>query len=117
MLKNVSSEPVVLRWGGETVTLGPGQVCRYKDDRVELRQKGKHGKALEHTPEPKSAAETKSHIQGSVSSPEPQAQDVPVVGTKDQPAETSDVLGCSVCAFVAKSPQGLDTHIRSKHAS
>ena len=115
MLKNVSSEAVELRWGGETVTLLPGQVCRYKDDRVELRQKGKHGKALEHTPEPKSSDETKSHIQGAIIDA-PAAPTVPVIETKEQ-AETSNVLGCNICSFVGKSPQGLDTHIRSKHAS
>lgn len=117
MLKNASSAPVVMLWGGETVTLLPGQSCRYKDPRVELRQQAKHGAVLQHTPEPQSEHASKSQVvmdDAPRAAPDPV---VPTVGHAEESAETTDALACSVCAFIAKTPAGLDSHIRSKHST
>jgi hypothetical protein len=59
MLKNVTNRPIELVWGGRTVTLQPGQTCKYLDPNVELRQERKHnsdGKmVLLHTPDPRTS--------------------------------------------------------------
>lgn len=62
MLKNVSSAPITMLWGGQATTLLPGQTCRYRDPKVELRMKAKHGAALQHTEEPKAKAEAEAQV-------------------------------------------------------
>ena len=107
MLKNVSSAPVALRWGGKELLLLPGESCRYKDPRVELRQKAKHGAALEHTPEPPApAADEATVVKMDAPAPAPEPESAPALGA----------LTCNVCAFEAKTPAGLTAHVR-KHAT
>jgi hypothetical protein len=110
MLKNVSSDAVELRWGGEIITLLPGQTCRYKDAKVELRQKAKHIKELEHIPEPELAAESKSQV-----TVNPLQGTPPINAPTDAP--TVDPLTCTSCTFVAKTAAGLESHARSKHTT
>lgn len=113
MLKNISSEPIVMRWASKDIILLPGQKCRYQDPRVELRQRAKYGPGLEHTPDPAPQKKDEAVVVLDPVAPEEQ---VPTIAEPAVSPEAVGGLTCSVCAFEAKTPNGLDVHIRAKHA-
>ena len=84
MLRNQSTDTLVLRWAGIVTELRPGQECRYRDPLVEVRMRQKFYPQLAYEPNPPEVVETVAVVRVG---PVPATMPTPAVPVPDESAD------------------------------